>query len=60
MKEHEYKGFKFTTNKGIKCIIVENTFSSEYAIIDINDYKILASDKYENLEKLIQIIKYGF
>lgn len=55
-----YKGYKFKTNKGINCIVIEDSFNSKYVIVDFDDYSIIASDIYEAIEKLIKTVKEKF
>lgn len=55
-----YRGFKFTTNNNIDCLVVIDKFSEKYILIDIDNYNTIASDNYENIENLIKIIKEKF
>ena len=55
-----YKGYKFATNKGVNCIVVEDNFNSKYVIVDIDNFSIMASDDYSNIENLIRIVTEKF
>ena len=51
-----YKGYKFATNKGVNCIVVEDNFNSKYVIVDIDNFSIMASEVYNNIENLIKVV----
>ena len=56
----DYRGFKFTTNKEIECIVVSDTFNDKYVIVGIINCKLIASDSYNNVEKLINTVTEKF
>lgn len=55
-----YKGWTFETNKGVNCIVVEDNFNSKYVIVNMDDFSIVASDDYNNIENLIKTVTEKF
>lgn len=55
-----YKGYKFTTNKGMNCLVVDDDLGNRYMIIDMDEFKIIASDNYDIIEKLIKTVTEKF
>lgn len=55
-----YKGYKFTTNKGMNCIVIDDSFNGKYVIVNIDNFSIIASNNYDIIEKLIQTVKNKF
>ena len=55
-----YKGWTFATNKDVNCIVVEDNFNSKYVIVNMDDFSIMASDNYDNIEKLIKTVTEKF
>lgn len=53
----EYKGLEFRTDKGTKCLVVEDKRINKYIIVNINNYQIMARCNYNNIKELISTIK---
>lgn len=56
----DYRGYSFVTNKQMNCLIVEDVFNNKYVVINMNCFKIIASDYYDNLDNLINTIMNKF
>lgn len=51
------EGFRFETNRGIGCVVIDNPYVSKYIIIDMVNFKVIAGDSYDNIEKLVETVK---
>lgn len=56
----EYRGFEFTTDKGIECIIVQDKENENYIIVNMDDYNIMARSSYSNIKESIETIKNNY
>lgn len=54
------EGYKFKTNIGMNCVVLYNQFINEYMIVYEDLYIVIASDKCELIEKLVETVRHKF
>jgi hypothetical protein len=56
----EYKGLEFITDKGTKCMVVEENWNKSYIIVNMDDYQTMARCGYDNIKELINTVKNNY
>lgn len=51
-----YTGYRFRTNNGMDCLVVEDKFNNTYKVINMDTFCIIAGDKPDKIDELIKTI----